>query len=106
MLRRVRRERVAIVVAVIVGIVPALAVAAYLAMLVLVAVGGAKMYKIPSSAMEPTLRCATSGIGCSGAPTTVCSCAGSVTASAAPVAAKAPSNEPCVTISSTPATSK
>ena len=36
------------------------------AALVVFFVGYAKLYRIPSSAMEPTLRCAAPGIGCSG----------------------------------------
>jgi signal peptidase I len=36
------------------------------AALVVFFVGYAKLYRIPSSAMEPTLRCASPGVGCSG----------------------------------------
>ena len=36
------------------------------AVLVVFFVGYAKLYRIPSSAMEPTLRCSAPGIGCSG----------------------------------------
>jgi signal peptidase I len=36
------------------------------AALVVFFVGYAKLYRIPSSAMEPTLRCAEPGVGCSG----------------------------------------
>src|SRR5437870_1744504 len=43
----------------------ALAVVVFAALVVFF-VGYAKLYRIPSSAMEPTLRCATPGIGCSG----------------------------------------
>jgi signal peptidase I len=43
----------------------ALAVVVFVALVVFF-VGYAKLYRIPSAAMEPTLRCATPGIGCSG----------------------------------------
>ena len=43
----------------------ALAVVVFAALVVFF-VGYAKLYRIPSAAMEPTLRCATPGIGCSG----------------------------------------
>src|SRR5919206_3097526 len=43
----------------------ALAVAIFV-VLVVFFVGYAKLYRIPSSAMEPTLRCAVPGVGCSG----------------------------------------
>jgi len=43
----------------------ALAVLVFAALVVFF-VGYAKLYRIPSSAMEPTLRCSAPGIGCSG----------------------------------------
>jgi len=43
----------------------ALAVVIFAALVVFF-VGYAKLYRIPSAAMEPTLRCAEPGIGCSG----------------------------------------
>ena len=43
----------------------ALAIVVFAALVVFF-VGYAKLYRIPSAAMEPTLRCATPGIGCSG----------------------------------------